>query len=158
MVGLGIYGFVYAIASHVRHQEEVERGAERFLSLLRSGDVESAYAQLSARRRAWMSLEAFAALTEHPAFRRHQRAKMGRPKSKHPGTCLLGELDVDGGEWAIQLFFLEEHGAVRIHSFGLQPPARVQLGELIHECGYWSGTRVGYSGPEVERVTPPTPL
>jgi hypothetical protein len=61
-------------------------------------------------------------------------------------------------EWAVQLFFIEEADGWHVHSFGLQAPAAVQLGTLLEECGYWEGTRMGYSGPPVERVSPPTAL
>jgi hypothetical protein len=129
---------------------------ERFLGALGSGDQAGAYAQLSSQRRAALSERAFGELTDHPAFRARQSFEVHRAVSYGDGRCSLGALHVDGAEWAVQLFYLKEGDAWRVHSFALQPPAPTQLGTLLEECGYWEGTRVGYSGPAIERSTTPT--
>lgn len=128
-----------------------------FLSTLGRGEVDDAYTQLSASRRAAMTAEAFAALTDHPTYRAHREVSLFDVEDHEPGYCALGAIEAEGGEWGVQLFFLEEGDGYRVHSFAIQAPAPMQLGTLLPECGYWQGTLVGYRGPPVERATPPTP-
>jgi hypothetical protein len=156
-LGALIYAASQGIAGSCADQDAIDRAGARFLAALGRDDVHAAYDQLSSRRRASMAFEAFAALTDHPALRRHDSdVSFGKQESRPDGVCRLGSLSAEGGEWAIQLFFVEEADGWHVHSFGLQAPATMQLGTLLEECGYWEGTRMGYSGPPVEHVTPPT--
>jgi hypothetical protein len=148
--------FVLAALSGCDDGTGAHAAGERFLRTLGSGDEAGAYAQLSSRRRAALSERAFGELTDHPAFRERQSFEVQRAESYGGGRCSLGVLTVGGAEWAVQLYYVEEGGAWRVHSFALQPPAPSQLGTLLEECGYWEGTRVGYSGPAIERSTTPT--
>ncbi|MBI2898492.1 MAG: hypothetical protein HYY06_33380 [Deltaproteobacteria bacterium] len=136
----------------------VVRAGEAFLADIRRGDVAAAYSRLSARRRAVMSAEAFDELTRHPAFRAHDSATIGQVEQKHPGFCTRANVEVAGREWAAQLFYVEEEGGYRVHSFAIQAPAIMQLGTLLPECGLWEGTFAGYSGPPIERATTPMDL
>jgi hypothetical protein len=148
--------FAVAMLSSCDDGTGAHAAGERFLRALGAGDETGAYAQLSSRRRAALSARAFGELTDHPAFRQRQSFEVHRAESYGGGRCSLGALTVDGAEWAVQLFYIEEGDAWRVHSFALQPPAPSQLGTLLEECGYWEGTRVGYSGPAIERSTTPT--
>lgn len=144
------------VAGAIRDTEAAGRAAEAFLASLRRGDVDGAYDGLTAARRATMTREAFRALTDHPAFRAHESIDLRPAKQKVPGRCSYGHLRVGGRDWAVELYTLEEGGAFRVHSFAILPPAPVQLGVLLPECGFSSGTLVGYAGPPIERTTPPT--
>jgi hypothetical protein len=158
LVVLVLLSFGYAASEGCEQNDSIAGAGERFLAALRSGDLDGAYAQLSTKRRAAMSFADFSALVGHPAFLRHEAVSFGRPESRADGKCTLGTLTVDGDDWGVQLFYVEEGDTYRVHSFGLQGPALMQLGELLEECGYWEGTTAGYSGPPVERVSPPTAL
>jgi hypothetical protein len=152
-------GIGYGVVRASQDASAAAEAGDRFFAALRKGDVAGAYSQLSARRRATMSREAFTALTDHPAFRRHDAALMRPPKQKSPGLCSHGHLEVDGASWAVEVFYLEDAPRQwRVHSFAILPPAPVQLGVMLPECGYWEGTLGGYSGPPIERTTPALPL
>jgi hypothetical protein len=103
-----------------------------------------------------MPLAQFETLTSHTAFRGNTRAWLGPKESSGDGLCCLGGLVVDGQEWGVQVYFVEEGDAYAVHSFAIQPPSSVPLGVLLPECGYWEGTTMGYSGPAIERTTRPT--
>ncbi len=159
LFGAIVYALGSAIAGSCEDTAAVGQAGERFLAALNRGDVQAAYDQLSAHRRAAMPFATFAALTDHPAFRAHDSdLSFQPPESRADGICTLGNVPVAGERWKMQLFFIEEADGWHVHSFAIQAPANVQLGTLLEECGYWEGSRMGYSGPPVERVTPPTAL
>lgn len=152
-------GITYGAVRSVQDANAAAEVGDRFLAALQKGDVDGAYALLSLRRRAAMSREAFAALTDHPAFRRHEVARLPEPKQRVPGLCAHGHLEVGGASWAVELFYLEDAPrSWRVHSFAILPPATVQLGVMLPECGFWEGTLQGYPGPPIERTTPALPL
>jgi hypothetical protein len=158
-LGALLYAASQGIAGSCADQDAIDRAGASFLAALNRDDVGAAYDRLSSRRRASMSFDAFAALTDHPALREHESGvSFGKQESRPDGVCRRGHMKARGGEWAFQLFLVDEADGWRVHSFGLQAPATVQLGTLLEECGYWEGTTVGYSGPPRERVTPPLPL
>jgi hypothetical protein len=154
---LAVVASCAAFMTHTCARDEaIDAEGKRFLALLRAGDVEAAHARLSSARRAHLSVEELDALTDHPAFRAHREATLHGLDTNGDGACTPGDLDVAGAEWALELFYVEEQGGWRVHSFAIQPPASVQLGTLLPECGYWEGTTQGYRGPPIERTTTPT--
>jgi hypothetical protein len=102
-----------------------------------------------------MSRAAFDALTQHPAFRKNLDDSLHLVEVQEGGYCTLGSLSVDGKSWRVELYYVEDGGGYRVHSFAIQPPATVALGELLPECGLWEGTLAGYGGPPIERTTTP---
>jgi hypothetical protein len=149
-------GIGFAIFDAVSRDTDVGEHAERFLSALRNGDWDKAYSELSQRRRTVMSREQFVGLANHPALVTHTDAWFEPAESHGEGLCTLGGLNVDGDEWGVQLYYVEEGDEYAIHSFAIQPPATMQLGTLLPECGYWEGTTMGYSGPPIALTTRPT--
>lgn len=147
-------GIAYGSVRAMQDSDAAAEAGDRFFASLRKGDIDGAYAQLSLKRRSAMSRDAFAALTDHPAFRRHDRVRMRPPKPSSPGLCSHGHLDVAGAGWAIEVFYVEDAPRTwRVHSFAILPPAPVELGVMLPECGYGEGTLVGYGGPPIERTT-----
>lgn len=155
-LGLVVIGMGVLFAASFQRDVELDGLGRRFLSAVRSDDVAAAYGMLSPSRRARMSEAELGELVDHPAFREHADVWLGNEKAHSGGLCTLGGLNVRGREWGVQLYFREEGDAWWVHSFAIQPPATMQLGTLLPECGYWEGTRVGYSGPGVDRATTPT--
>lgn len=149
-------GIGFMVYDAYQRDAELDEEGRQFLAYLREGDIDAAYGELSSRRRAAMTREQFDALTDHPAFRTSTGAWLGKVESRAEGMCMLGGLNVDGRDWGVQLYFVEDGEGYAVHSFAIQPPAAMQLGELLEECGYWEGTTVGYSGPAIERWTRPT--
>lgn len=146
-------GIALAIRSSMRATDSASGARDAFFAAARAGDVEAAYAQLTSARRASLSREAFQKVVAHPALRGGREGSFRPPRQKSPGLCSLGTIPAADGEWAVETYFLEDaDGAWRLHSVAVQPPAGVQLGTLLEECGYWEGTTTGYSGPPVERL------
>ena len=52
--------------------------------------------------------------------RRVQTGLETQRDENHPGYCMDGRVELPDGEWAIQLFFLEEDGEPRVHSLAAQ--------------------------------------
>lgn len=146
-------GFVALMVGTCRKNQDVHEAGEAFLGELRAGKIQDAYARLSSERKSAMSLAEFNAFSDHRALRQHGSARLGKVVQHSRGRCTNGSLDVGGQSWALELYYLEEAGTWRVHSIALQPPAPVALAHLLPECGYWAGTRSGYSGPDIERST-----
>lgn len=145
----------WGVYSAVGRDADVDKIAGRFFRDLRDGDVADAYARLSRRRREVMTLEQFEALTNHPALRNNVAADFDRKTSHSDGLCSLGTLKTSEGMWTVEVYVVEEGDRWRLESFAIQPPATMSLGTMLPECGYWEGTRVGYSGPAIARSTRP---
>lgn len=104
-----------------------------------------------------MSLAEFRPLAEHPAFRNNSRHRRGRTETwadfvTPVRACLRAALFVDDAEWALQLFYVRSDDTWYVESFALQPPAAVQLADLLVECH--AGDPLGYSGPPIVNATP----
>ncbi len=132
-------------------KERVRKARDRFFGSLHAGNIDAAYAQLSAERRAVMSKEAFAAFIDHPVYM-DAGATYDMPEQDAPGYCMNGYVDRPEGEWYIQLFLIEEGDALKMHAMGLQRPTKMHLGTLLPPCGFWKGTLAGYGGPPPERT------
>lgn len=151
-----VAGVGWMIYSTTQRDGDIRSAGYALLMSLRSGDLDAAYSRLSAERRRATSRAEFEQLVAGSALQRHDSASLHKVEARSDGYCTLGSLTVGGDEWGVQLFYVEEGGVHRVHSWGLQAPARVRLGVLLEECGYWEGTLVGYSGPPVTLRTRPT--
>lgn len=152
---LGI-GFVLGIGSLIvwdcKQKDHVREVRDQFFASARAGDLDAAYAQLSAERRAVMSRAEFEAFIQHPVFL-DPDVTYYPPEPDAPGWCVDARVDLPDGRWALQIFLLEEDDGLHVHSLAAQRPARVQLGTLLPACGFWKGTMMGYSGPPPDPTT-----
>jgi hypothetical protein len=156
LVLLALAGGVATLVGLTCHRDDQIRDARNaFIDKLTRGDVEGAYGELTAERRAAMSLQEFNAYIDHPVLTALDEGNYTYPTEHHPGACVEGEIDMPDGQWQLQFFFLEED-RWRLHSIALQRPATVGLARLLPECGFWKGTMAGYSGPPPEHATKPT--
>ena len=137
----------------------IRTASARFVRSVRAGEIDAAHAQMTSARRVRMTPAALDRLTDHPALRSHARADIGQVEAwgdlGSDEACVDVALVVHGEDWFLQLYLRSEDDAWRVESFALQPPATVQLGTLLPECGYWEGTTMGYHGPAIERRTSP---
>ena len=101
-----------------------------------------------------MTPEQFDEFMAHPTFRTFGERTAQETEVMSDFACVYGDLIVDGDEWAYQIALEENANVWKIRSLAIQRPADVSLGTLLEECGYWEGTRVGYSGPPIERKMP----
>ncbi len=145
-----IVGFVAFLSTMIawdcNRKNDVRAARDRFFDPLHAGDLDAAYAELSAERRAVMSREEFEAFISHPVFL-DSNATYNPPEQDAPGWCIHGYVEREDGEWAIEVFLLEEDDELRMHALAVQRPARMQLAHLVAPCGFWKGTLVGYNGP-----------
>jgi hypothetical protein len=132
-----------------------------FVEKLQKKDVRGAYAMLSPRRRARMTLEEFQVHAEHVAFVTHTKHEFSRqytlgmnPLRPRSG-CIRSRLYVGDKPWAYQTFFVRGQGDDwYVESFAMQEPASTQLEELLEECRRDAGTDFGYHGPPVVNRLP----
>lgn len=145
-----VIGIPAAIGFTCHRDHEVREAQDAFLFSLHHGDLPAAYDQLTAERRRYTTLEEFEAYAAHPVVQNLQEATFDFPDDDHPGICMNGYVPMPEGKWYVQLFFLKEEGQWRLHSMGLQRPARVMLATLLPECSFRGTTMMGYEGPRPE--------
>jgi hypothetical protein len=153
---LMVAGIIALTFSTCGRDKRLRTARDAFFEPLVAGDFQAAYAQLSSERRQHTSFSQFKKLVDHPAFLLPEGGTYDTPYEYHPGWCMVGRVELPDGEWKIELFVVEEHDQVRVHSLALQRPANVQLAKLLPECGYDERTRSGYTGPAIEHSTAPT--
>lgn len=152
-----LIGIPMVIGMTCYRDHEVREARDEFVFAVESGHPQTAYEQLTAERRAHMTLEEFEIYLQHPVIQALNEATFSYDlEDDHPGMCMDGYVPQPDGRWYVQMFFLKEDGQWRVHTIGLQRPARIALASIIHECGFWKGTLRGYSGPRPEHVMPKT--
>ncbi len=106
----GLIGFAVYASGRAR------RAARSYVTAVRSGDLDGAYAMLSEARRAAVDREAFESALGTPRLGSSRRAVWNRANISSNGEgCAEGLLVSEDETRRLRVFLLNEDGALRIH-------------------------------------------